>query len=106
MSNRFRHPVRFRSRVVAAPELEFSWGRGLVTKECIGVGMILRNLSGFKIAVALCCVLALTACSKKNTPNLEAANAGLGAGASSPGQKRILPPMLVTASISWLTRRT
>jgi hypothetical protein len=49
--------------------------------------MILRNLSGLKIAVALCCVLALTACSKKNTPNLEAANAGLGAGASSP------PPM-------------
>jgi peptidoglycan-associated lipoprotein len=47
--------------------------------------MILRNISGFKIAAALCCVLALTACSKKNTPNLEAANAGLGAGASSPG---------------------
>jgi len=37
--------------------------------------MILRNISGFKIAAALCCVLALTACSKKNTPNLEAANA-------------------------------
>ena len=35
---------------------------------------------------ALCCVLALTACSKKNTPNLEA-NAGLGAGASSPGSE-------------------
>lgn len=49
--------------------------------------MILRNLSGFKIAVALCCVLALAACSKKNTPNLEAANAGLGAGASSPGSE-------------------
>lgn len=49
--------------------------------------MILRNLSGFKIAAALCCVLALTACSKKNTPNLEATNAGLGAGASSPGSE-------------------
>ena len=49
--------------------------------------MILRNLTGLKIAVALCCVLALTACSKKNTPNLEAANAGLGAGASSPGSE-------------------
>ncbi|HRA94455.1 MAG TPA: peptidoglycan-associated lipoprotein, partial [Aestuariivirga sp.] len=49
--------------------------------------MILRNLSGLKIAVALCCVLALTACSKKNTPNLEASNAGLGAGASSPGSE-------------------
>ena len=49
--------------------------------------MILRNISGFKIAVALCCVLALTACSKKNTPNLEASNAGLGAGASSPGSE-------------------
>jgi peptidoglycan-associated lipoprotein len=47
---------------------------------------MLRNLSGLKIAVALCCVLALTACSKKNTPNLEA-NAGLGAGASSPGSE-------------------
>ena len=50
--------------------------------------MILRNLSGFKIAVALCCVLALTACSKKNTPNLEAANAGLGVGASAPGSEQ------------------
>ena len=48
---------------------------------------MLRNLSGLKIAVALCCVLALTACSKKNTPNLEATNAGLGAGASSPGSE-------------------
>ena len=50
--------------------------------------MILRNLSGFKIAVALCCVLALAACSKKNTPNLEAANAGLGVGSSAPGSEQ------------------
>jgi peptidoglycan-associated lipoprotein len=49
--------------------------------------MNLRKLSGAKIAVALCCVLALTACSKKNTPNLEATNSGLGAGASSPGSE-------------------
>ena len=47
--------------------------------------MMMRKLSGVKIAVALCCVLALTACSKKNTPNLEAANAGLGA--STPGSE-------------------
>jgi peptidoglycan-associated lipoprotein len=50
--------------------------------------MMLRNLSGFKIALALCCVLALTACSKKNTPNLEAANAGLGSGVSAPGSEQ------------------
>ena len=50
--------------------------------------MILRKLSGVKIAVALCCVLALAACSKKNTPNLEAANAGLGVGASAPGSEQ------------------
>lgn len=45
---------------------------------------MMRKLSGVKIAVALCCVLALTACSKKNTPNLEAANAGI-SGTSAPG---------------------
>ncbi len=46
---------------------------------------MLRNLGGMKLALALCCVLALTACSKKNTPNLEAANAGLGS--SAPGSE-------------------
>ena len=46
---------------------------------------MLLNLSGMKLALALCCVLALTACSKKNTPNLEAANAGLGS--SAPGSE-------------------
>ena len=46
---------------------------------------MLRYLSGMKLALALCCVLALTACSKKNTPNLEAANAGLGS--SAPGSE-------------------
>ncbi len=68
--------------------------------------MMLRNLSGFKIAVALCCVLALTACSKKNTPNLEAANAGWVRAHRLPDPRRILPPMSATASISWLTRPT
>ena len=46
---------------------------------------MMRKLSGAKIAVALCCVLALTACSKKNTPNLEAANAGINGATSAPG---------------------
>ena len=41
----------------------------------------------FKIAAAFCCVLALAACSKKNTPNLEA-NAGLGAGQALPGSEQ------------------
>ena len=50
--------------------------------------MMLRNFSGLKLALALCCVLALTACSKKNTPNLEAANAGLGVGSSAPGSEQ------------------
>ena len=43
------------------------------------------KLSGAKIAVAVCCVLALAACSKKNTPNLEAANAGISGATSAPG---------------------
>ena len=43
----------------------------------------------FKFAAALCCVLALTACSKKNTPDLEASAAnGLGAGQSTPGSEQ------------------
>jgi len=50
--------------------------------------MMLRKMSGARIAVALCCVLALTACSKKNSPNLEAANAGLGSGVSAPGSEQ------------------
>ena len=58
---------------------------GLVTNGKNGVGIMLRNFSGMKLALALCCVLALTACSKKNTPNLEAANAGLGS--SAPGSE-------------------
>jgi peptidoglycan-associated lipoprotein len=42
-----------------------------------GVGYMMRRLAGFKIAVACCCFLALAACSKKNTPDLEA-NGGVG----------------------------
>ncbi len=49
---------------------------------------MLRKMSGARIAVALCCVLALTACSKKNSPNLEAANAGFGSGVSAPGSEQ------------------
>ena len=45
-----------------------------------------RSVS-FKIAAALCCVLALTACSKKSTPDLEA-NASLGAGQAVPGSEQ------------------
>ncbi|MEI2686718.1 MAG: hypothetical protein V9G14_11065 [Cypionkella sp.] len=41
----------------------------------------------FKIAAALCCVLALAACSKKSTPDLEA-NAGPGAGQAVPGSEQ------------------
>jgi peptidoglycan-associated lipoprotein len=41
----------------------------------------------FKIAAAFCCVLALAACSKKNTPNLEA-NGGFGAGQAMPGSEQ------------------
>jgi peptidoglycan-associated lipoprotein len=39
----------------------------------------MKTSVSFKIAAAFCCVLALTACSKKNTPDLEAANSGVGA---------------------------
>lgn len=45
-----------------------------------------RSVS-FKIAAAFCCVLALAACSKKSTPNLDAAN-GPGAGQAMPGSEQ------------------
>jgi len=41
----------------------------------------------FKFAMALCCVLALAACSKKNTTNLEA-GIGPGAGQAMPGSEQ------------------
>jgi peptidoglycan-associated lipoprotein len=43
--------------------------------------------TSFKIAAALCCVLALAACSKKSTPDLEAAN-GAGFGQAMPGSEQ------------------
>jgi peptidoglycan-associated lipoprotein len=52
--------------------------------------MIVRTSSSYKIALALCCTLALAGCSKKSTPNLEASSAGLASqagpgGAATPG---------------------
>ena len=45
--------------------------------------------ASFKIAAAFCCVLALGACSKKSTPNLEANSAaGIGAGQAVPGSEQ------------------
>lgn len=44
---------------------------------------MMRRMAGFKITAACCCFLALAACSKKNTPDLEA-----GAGNGSIGQAR------------------
>ena len=41
----------------------------------------------FKFAAAVCCVLALAACSKKSTPDLEA-NSGPGAGQAMPGSEQ------------------
>jgi peptidoglycan-associated lipoprotein len=35
-------------------------------------------MAGFKIAAICCCFLALAACSKKNTPDLEAGTGGIG----------------------------
>jgi peptidoglycan-associated lipoprotein len=45
---------------------------------------MMRRLAGLKIAVLCCCFLALAACSKKNTPDLEG-NAGESA---APGSER------------------
>ena len=39
---------------------------------------MMRRMAGFKIAAACCCFLALAACSKKNTPDLEAGSGGVG----------------------------
>jgi peptidoglycan-associated lipoprotein len=48
---------------------------------------MLREFAGFKLAAACCCFLALAACSKKSTPDLEATAAtnGLAAGQAVPG---------------------
>ncbi len=47
----------------------------------------MKKTVSFKFAAALCCVLALAACSKKNTPDLEA-NAGPGVGQAVPGSEQ------------------
>ena len=39
---------------------------------------MMRRLAAFKMAAVCCCFLALAACSKKNTPDLEAGSGGIG----------------------------
>ena len=39
---------------------------------------MMRRMAGFKMAAVCCCFLALAACSKKNTPDLEAGTGGVG----------------------------
>jgi peptidoglycan-associated lipoprotein len=39
---------------------------------------MMRRMAAFKIAAICCCFLALAACSKKNTPDLEAGTGGVG----------------------------
>ena len=46
----------------------------------------MKTSVSFKIAAAFCCGLALAACSKKNTPDLEAANGGISA--AMPGSEK------------------
>jgi peptidoglycan-associated lipoprotein len=47
----------------------------------------MKKSVSFKLAAAFCCVLALAACSKKSTPDLEA-SAGPGAGQALPGSEQ------------------
>lgn len=47
---------------------------------------MMSRMAGFKFAAVCCCFLALAACSKKNTPDLEAgAGNGQGIGSARPG---------------------
>ena len=46
---------------------------------------MLSRIASFKVAVLCCCFLALAACSKKNSPDLEAEN---GFGVASPGSEQ------------------
>lgn len=48
---------------------------------------MMRSAS-FKIVAAMCCALALAACSKKSQPTLGADGAGAGIGAAAPGSKQ------------------
>src|SRR4051794_17884424 len=45
---------------------------------------MMGRLAGLKVAVMLCCFLALAACSKKNQPDLEAGGAGM----ATPGSEK------------------
>jgi peptidoglycan-associated lipoprotein len=67
---------------------------GRVGWNCIqGVTTMMKRMAGFKMAAICCCFLALAACSKKNTPDLDAGLGGNGAGegvnvgAAAPGSK-------------------
>jgi peptidoglycan-associated lipoprotein len=48
---------------------------------------MMMRLAGFKYAALCCCFLALAACSKKNTPTLDAGLNGTSAGQAAPGSK-------------------
>ena len=48
---------------------------------------MMTRLAGLKFAAAACCFLALAACSKKTTPDLEAGANGGGIGAARPGSQ-------------------
>ncbi len=48
---------------------------------------MMKRSAGFKVMAALACTLALAACSKKNTPDLDATGAGSGLGGAAPGSK-------------------
>ena len=48
----------------------------------------MKKTVSFKFAAALCCVLALAACSKKSTPDLDAMPTGPGAGQAVPGSEQ------------------
>ncbi len=49
---------------------------------------MMRRVASFKIAAAACCFLALAACSKKNTPDLEANGGNAGVGSARPGSEQ------------------
>jgi peptidoglycan-associated lipoprotein len=47
-----------------------------------GVGLMMQHSAGFRTAALMACFLALTACSKKKAPDLEAGLGGAGGGSS------------------------
>ena len=48
---------------------------------------MMTRIAGAKYATLFCCFLALSACSKKSQPNLDAGLNGVGAGQAAPGSK-------------------